>query len=359
MQPGRNVAGRLAACVPLSVMRREVAVVVPVWFPEEIDDESARMLLSATLQDSGTYLEWTKTQIVVDGSDRWARVARTVQDEIGGRCGATFALVETDRNGGKGYAVLAGIERVLAADDTAYVAVWDCDGDHSANELMTLYRVAKHIETEEGNGKVLVVGQRADLHASLGYIRGQLELLMNRTITEGLKYRLAQDGCVFDTRYCAMYGSDIDIHSGYKLFSRELAALYIRSDQWQRTVVPECDLYRWGVEAIPWVESVMAGATVGAVLRSSYVEQPASAHSEFADEKVVAGIIAWAMTRLDVPTTVAQQIVANELPRLTLVHDAGNRTHLLRIASRIIDALAAARNEPTLLNRRFVLPNFI
>ncbi len=359
MQPGRNVAARLASCVPLSVMRKEVAIVVPVWFPEELDDESARMLLSAMLQDSGTYLEWTKTQVVVDGSDRWARVARAVQDEVRGRWGDTFALIETDRNGGKGYAVLAGIERVLAADDTVYVAVWDCDGDHFANELMTLYRVAKHIEAEEGCGKVLVVGQRADIHASVGYMRGQLELLMNRAITEGLKYRLAQDGRVLDTRYCSMYGPDLDIHSGYKLFSRELAALYMRTDQWQRTVVPECDLYRWGVEAVPWVESVMAGATVGAVLRSSYVGQPASGHTGFAKEEVVAGIIAWAMTRLDVPTAIAQQIIANELPRLTLFHDTRDRTHLFRIASRIIDALATTRNEPALLNRRFVLPNFI
>jgi len=354
-----RIAARLAACVPVSSMRREVAVVVPVWFPEELDDESARMLLSATLQDSGTYLEWNRTQVVIDGSARWARVAHAVRDELRERHGESFEITETDRNGGKGYAVRSGIERVLAVEQVAYVGVWDCDGDHLANELMTLYRVAKHIETEERTGKVMVVGQRADLHASLGYLRGQLELLMNRVIVEAIKHRLARDGRVFDTRYSGIYGPDIDIHSGYKLFSRELAMLYVRTDQWQQSLVEQCDLYRWGVEAIPFVESVLADATVGAALRTSYIDQPATGHTGFAREEVVAGVIAWAMARLDVPTVAAARIIANELPRLMLAHDQRDRARLTGIATRVVEALAAARSEPAPSNRGFIVPNFI
>jgi len=359
MQSGRNVATRLAACLPLSAMRKEVAVVVPVWFPEKLDDESARLLLSATLEDTGSYLEWPRTKVVIDGSDRWARVARAVRDEIRSRCGATFDLIETERHGGKGYAVKVGIEHTLTSDTTAYVAVWDCDGDHLANELMTLYRVAKHIETEQRTNKVLIVGRRADLHASLGYLRGQLELMMNRVIIEGLKYHLARADRVLDTAYCAVYGADIDIHSGYKLFSRELAVLYLRTREWYRSVVPGCDLYRWGVEAVPFVESILAGATVGQAERSSYVEQPATGHTGFAAEQVVAGVIGWAMARLDVPTHAVGRIIANELPRLMLIHDEHNRTHILRIASRVVDTLAAVRNEPAPLDYQFAMPNFI
>jgi hypothetical protein len=355
----RSVAARLAGCVPLSTMRAETAVVVPVWFPEELDDESARLLLGATLQDGGNYVQWRRIVAVVDGEDRWMRVAESVQREIEERCGDTFELIATDRNGGKGYAVLAGIERVLDDEDVAYVAVWDCDGDHLASDLMTLYRTAKHIEMEERTDKVLVTGRRFSTHASLGYVRGELELFMIRAIVESLKYHLARKGQVLDQRFCASYSQDPDIHSGYKLYSRELATLYVRTDQWSKSPAANCDLYRWGVETVPFVESVCAGATVGEMLRTSYVEQPASGHGGFAREEVVAGIISWTMVRLNVPTDAAHAILANILPTLMLTHDETNRAKLTRAASRVVETLTQVRNEAAPSNYRFALPNFI
>lgn len=340
-------------------MRAETAVVVPVWYPEDLDDESARLLLGATLQDGGNYVQWSRIIVVVDGEDRWMNVAESVRREIDERCGDTFELIRTDRNGGKGYAVVHGIERALEYDDIGYVAVWDCDGDHLANDLMTLYRAAKHIEMEERTDKVLVTGRRFNMHASLGYVRGELELLMTRAIVEAIKYHMARRGHVFDQKYCALYGPDPDIHSGYKLYSRELATLYVRSDQWTASPTADCDMYRWGVEVLPFVESVCAGATVGEMIRTSYVEQPASGHGGFAREEIVAGVILWTMTRLNVPTHVAHAILANVLPTLMMAHDDTNRAKLGRTASRVIETLTTIRDEPAPSNYKFVLPNFI
>jgi glycosyltransferase involved in cell wall biosynthesis len=117
--------------------------------------------------------------VVDDGSsDRTAEVARAEGAEI----------LRRDGNGGKGAAVRAGLERILASDAT-HVAFLDADGQHDPADLPALLAAARA-------GEGFVIGSRMSDPDAIPAYRYRTNEIGSRILTRmtGLEVEDAQSG---------------------------------------------------------------------------------------------------------------------------------------------------------------------
>jgi glycosyltransferase involved in cell wall biosynthesis len=117
--------------------------------------------------------------VVDDGSsDRTAEVARAEGAEI----------LRRDGNGGKGAAVRAGLERILASDAT-HVAFLDADGQHDPADLPALLAAARA-------GEDFVIGSRMSDADAIPAYRYRTNEIGSRILTRmtGLEVEDAQSG---------------------------------------------------------------------------------------------------------------------------------------------------------------------
>jgi hypothetical protein len=330
----------------LGILRHGTGVVIPVYLPEGIDAARGAELLRETVQAYCAQVEDPATICLsVDGHPFGAAHASRLAEEFG------TSIYVAPANRGKLQAAAHGVRVLLERQDTAYVAIVDQDGDHFANELPNLIRVARHVAAHTGNDRCLVLGRRVSRHRPMGFLRGELEELADRILLDALLYRSAIDGQPLRLEYVYALDEFPDFHSGYKLFSRSIAGQVFLGEP-QMAGVSEACYYRHACEAVMVVEALEHGAYLGVVNRSTLNEQPISTFGLFNLSQLVADKIIWPCKRLGVPLLFVRQWMANHIPRLllhTLAPDG--KAELERIRRIVIaawDEDQAADPEPTL-----------
>ena len=318
-------------------MRRSLGMLIPVWFPASLSDDQVRETLLDTLLGCDHFLPWEHVVLVVDGDGRSYAVVRDLQAACRRHCGQAFDVVYSPENGGKGAAILRGTQWFLAKDGLEYLTTRDADGDHALNDLLNLMRLALALRADGGADGVIVVGRRNHPHRAVGWVRGEFETLLNRVLIDAVRFALAQRQQVLNTRYFSLAGEYPDLHSGYKLYSRRVCELMVERP-WERPPWVGAEIYRYGVEAVPFVEGVMAGAVVGEITRLTQ-EPEFSGHGAFARPEANGAVLLWTFLRLGLGALQAATIMDNHFPRLTLWTDPQGRSLLLELRRHVTERL--------------------
>lgn len=333
----------------IEIARCHTGVVIPVYFAEGIDRSCGTTLLEDTVHAYCSVLgDPARICLSVDGAAFGADEAT----EIAGACGTSVHIAE--QNSGKLSAAKRGVRVLLARPEVNYVAIVDQDGDHFANELSNLVRVAEHIREHTDQGQVLVVGQRVSRHRPMGFLRGELEEVADRVLLDALAYRAAVMGRPLRLEYAACMGEFPDFHSGYKLFDRVTAERVFLGET-HRAGVPDSCYYRHAVEAVMVVEALEAGAYLGTVNRTTINEQPITTFGQYNLSQLVADKMIWPCKRLGVPLAFVEQWLANHVQRV-LLHTLRPEgvEELERIRRLVIAAYDPGRQPDPLLQPLFV-----
>jgi hypothetical protein len=327
----------------METLRRSLAMLIPVWFPLSVSPEQIRDSLLATLYDCEHYLPWEHVVLVVDGDERSHRIVQDLQAACKHRYGCTFEVISSVENRGKGAAVCRGAEWFLARRGLDYLTIRDADGDHVLNDLPNLMRQAMLLRATEGIDHLIIVGRRSDPHRAVGFMRGEFETLLNRVLIETVRFALAQQQRVLTTRYFSLAGEYPDLHSGYKLYSRSLCELIVQH-LWERPPWVSADIYRYGVEAVPFVEGALAGAIVAEISRLAQ-EPRFTGHGAFARPETNGTVLLWTFLRLGIDANQAMALLDNHIPRLTLWTNPQGRDTLLELRRWVLEGLLAIAPE--------------
>jgi hypothetical protein len=329
----------------MDAIRGTLGMLIPVWFPPNLSDDQVRETLLDTLHDCEHFLPWEHVLLVVDGDARSSAIVQDLQAACRQRHGQAFQVLYTPENGGKGAAVVRGTQWLLDHDGLEYLTTRDADGDHVLNDLVNLMRLALAVRANEGTDSVIVVGRRTHPHRALGWIRGEFEGLLNRVLVDAVRFVLAQRQQVLNTRHFALSSDYPDLHSGYKVYSRRVCELMVERS-WEHPPWVGPEIYRYGVEAVPFVEGVMAGAVVGEMTRLTQ-EPEFSGHGAFARPETNGSVLLWAFLRLGITLAPATALLDNHLSRLALWTDSAGREALLQLRAYVSGKLAAAHVDPT------------
>jgi len=295
-------------------LRHRTAVVIPVYFPQDLDPEEGRSMLDDL---AGALLRQIASPemicLSVDGSGG----ARAAADAVGKSRGVLVTTAE--RNRGKLAALREGARVLLSGRGGKYLAALDQDGDHFPHELLNLVLAAGHVgaAAREQRDRVLVIGSRVSRHRPLGFARGELEELADRVLLDALHYDAARTGRPLRLQFATGIEEFPDFHSGYKLFTEPLARDVLLGEP-RLAGVSEEAYYRHAVEAVLAVEAVKAGAWLATVRRSTLDRQPLSTFGLLDRARLVADKIIWPCRRLGVPAAFADQWIRNHVPRLLL-----------------------------------------
>lgn len=323
----------MSVTTALHALEEATAVVIPVYFHSDSDPAFGYTLLAETVRLF--VREAADPQAIclsVDGSAVGAAVAARVAATYGVR------VVNGERNQGKLGAARQGAQAMLQAARWRYVAVVDQDGDHFANELLTLVRSAEHVMATVATDKVLILGSRLSRHRPLGFLRGEQEELANRLLLDALVYHAAVTNQPLRWQFANGLEELPDFHSGYKLFTRATAEAVFAGEP-QLAGCSDSVYYRHAVEAVMTVEALLADAVFATVSRRTYDEQPISIFASLNRAQLAADMIIWPCKRLGVPGHFVQQWLTNHLHRLVLgTFVPQGRTELLAIRDLVLQA---------------------
>jgi hypothetical protein len=325
-------------------MRGRVGLVVPVWFPQEVPDTLCETLLRTTLAGCSSCLYPEHVALVVDGVPRLAALAQRLSAELGGSGrsgGAGIQVLAPEVNHGKGGALVAGWEALLADPALEYIATRDADGDHFIDDLPHLFRLGEQMTRETGNAGVVVIGRRTAVHPPLGWLRGEYEQVVNAILVEALQFSLARYGRVLPRQYWA---ADVpDLQSGYKLYSRAACAEAVRALRKADQERPELQPLRRGMELLPFAAVCAAGGIAGEAPRATYYDQPVTSYGRVDRVRFFGDPLAWAFSELDVAPEAARGLFDNGLARSALMTDPDGRRELLALRRHTLETLAALR----------------
>ena len=321
-------------------MRSRIGMVVPVWFPDDLTVAETEERLAETLADSEKFVSLPNNAIVVDGMPKSHEAARNLRERYLNRFAESFTLLYAPENQGKAAAAAAGIEALLEREDVELVAVRDCDGDHLIDDLPNLYRAARHIQSCQRSTDVMIIGSRSNIYRPVGFVRAQFEFLLNQCIVQSLNYALAREGQVLNTQFLLSQTGVPDIQSGYKLYSRSVCRHFLpiwKGEKMQAGL----DVYRYGCEIIPFVESALAGVTIGEASRAT-CDQPSSSYAGIGLTQMYASRMVWVFRRLAIGHDSARQILDNNIVRAILNTDADGREVLSQFRAHILTGLDEA-----------------
>ncbi len=318
------------------MVRREIrktAIVIPVYPAPHIDTATLTAALNDTV--SGCLDQGIAPQrlfLSVDGATSDAAPAETV----GRNHGVQWAC--TGINRGKLAALRHGVAALQQDDEWRHLAVVDQDGDHFANDLPTMLRMANHLQKNHPTRRYLVLGERVSRHRPMGFLRGELEELADRVLLDALMYDAAVSGRPLPLQYALTLGEFPDFHSGFKLFDRRTALDVFLSEP-RRCGTGEDAYYRHAVEAVMTVEALAAGAILAGISRRTINGQAFTTFGVMDRVRLVADKMIWPLRRLSVPCPFARQWMANHLGRLQLHTLAPQGSDELRqIAAMVIAA---------------------
>lgn len=296
----------------LHTVSHATGVVVSVYFRQDDDPDAGHDLVADTV---AMYLHELADPaalcLSVDGPGPGVTIARRIAYATG------VQVVEGPVNRGKFSAVALGMRRLLQNPDLRYFAAVDQDGDHFANDLLNFIRAAEHIREQTGSANVVVMGNRTSRHRPLGFLRAEQEELANRILLDALTYHAAVNNAPLRLQYLTTTDALPDFHAGYKVFSR--AAAHAVFDHEPPLVgLPETAALRHAIEAVMIVEAHLAGATLAAINRRTFDEQPISHFAAFNRARLHADLILWPCRRLAIPAAFVAQWLDNHLPALLL-----------------------------------------
>ncbi len=294
------------------VMQRQVGIVIPVYFPQGVDNDLGRELLRDTIHGYVQQMDDPASLCLsVDGAHYGKEIAEDLAREY------QVQICCAAENRGKLQAVRHGMERLLEDTALSYLVVVDSDGDHFANELLNFVRMAQYAQAHADIEEVLVLGRRISRHRPLGFLRGELEELASRVLLDALAYDAAVKGRPLRLECVTTLEEFPDFHSGYKLFSRG-AAREVFLGTPQLCGASEDAYFRHGCEAVMAIEAMQSGAYLALVNRSTMNEQPISTFGLLDRERMVADKIIWSCKRLEIPSHFVDQWLRNHMPRLLL-----------------------------------------
>lgn len=325
-----------------TVMRGRVGMVIPTWFPSDLPIAEAERLLYTTLTGASSCVNAEDLVVVSDGSPVASAAAVAVRGRLDEAWDGQFLILEIEENEGKGAALEAGICELLERRGTPleWITVRDADGDHLMDDLPHLYRAGTQLAEENPDRPVCVIGRRNNVHAPLGWLRGELELLLNEALVEGVAYALAGTGRVWDTRYLAERAPDLQ--SGYKLYSRAAAQLAVTALQDEAATYPDLHLMRTGMEIVPFVTVAVEGGVFAEVERKTFYDQPVTSYGKVDLAQFYGSKLAWALLRCGVPADQALILLDGALARRPLFTDPTGREIVLRMRRRVLGRLDAS-----------------
>jgi hypothetical protein len=320
-------------------MLGRVGVIIPVWFSRHLPVAEAEGLLETTLADTPSCIRPEDLVLVVDGSPVASAAAASVREKLAEVWGTPFTVLELKENQGKGAALAVGFRYLLErpGDPLLWIAARDADGDHLIDDLPHFYRLGNQVVEENPGRPVAVIGSRSNLHAPLGWLRGEFELLINEVLVEGVAYALTRQARVWDTRYLIRRAPDLQ--SGYKLYSRSAAELALEAIKVEALAHPELKVLRTGMEIVPFVSIALAGGIAAEVERKTLYDQPVTSYGNVDLAEFFGSKLAWALRRCAVPVGPALTLFDGALSRRPLFTDPRGREEALRTRALLIELL--------------------
>jgi len=344
----------------IHALENATGVVIPVYFGANTDPIHARAILGSTVEMYVREVNDPRSICLsVDGAEAGVAIAANVAETYKVR------IATSERNRGKFGALLNGMKTLFADERFAWFAAIDQDGDQFGNDLLNFVRAAHHIVENSGGDIhssqeepcVMVLGNRASRHRPLGFLRAEQEELCNSLLMDALTYAATVSGKPLHLEYLTTTEKLPDFHSGYKLFSRATAHAVFAQEP-PLMGLSENAAYRHACEAVMTVEAYLHGATLAAVNRRTFDEQPISTFAGYDRAHFAADMILWPCKRLGAPANFVAQWLANHLPTLllaTLIPQG--QEELLAIRQLVLDGydLDPAATQPAPFTRpRFV-----
>ncbi len=302
-----------------SELSQITGVIVPAYFSSKPSDAMVRHLLWMTLGDCHHYVPLRHVVTVVDGDERTARLVREVKDALAAQHGDRFHTLVLPENEGKLWAIKKGISFLLEAEPAVeYFVIRDGDGDHDMSEVPSLVRTATYLAEAHEASHVIAIGSRRSRHHPMGWVRGELETLLDSVTLDALAYHLARSGRVMNLSNCQIGDTVPDLSSGFKVYGKGIAKkLFVEQEPQMVCLSPE-DYWHYGPETVTIVEAVLQEAVIGEKLRLTWDGQPATSFGEFEHVSLYGELLAWVYTRLDIPLQAAAQFYDNHVSHALL-----------------------------------------
>jgi len=334
-------------------MAHRCGMIIPVYFTADTSAGLIRHLLTITLQDTPHYLPWEQVWLVTDGDQRAAQILAELRPELG-----PYNILAEDENHGKLWVVREGMRTALNSyPKLLCLLTRDCDGDHSISDLPALVRAADYAGEAYGHTRLLVLGARRSRRRPMGWLRGELELLLDEVTLDAVQFHLARLGRPLPLALC-MQATGVDLNSGYKLYGRELAQQLFVNQEPAFAGIPEVDYWHYGPETCPVVEALLAEAVLAEVPRLTWDGQPTSSFGSFDPTHLYGCMLRWLFNRLDIPLGVAACWYDNRAAGLNLRSTAEGQELLARLRifalAQLQEQCRAAELPPPLLTLPFV-----
>jgi hypothetical protein len=335
-------------------IRKSTAVVVPVHFPPGTPRDAIDEMLQRVLTDTFAFIDPGRLVFVCDGD----QPAWEILGELGRRKESRFRAILQDPNAGKGAALVTGMNELTRDSGIRFIISRDSDGNHFAWDMPRMMAVAEWLMNARRAPEVVVVGARSDRARAIGLVRSEMEELLNLVAISSLAYHLAhQRGEVLGGIFPTEPGRVPDLHSGYKLYSRGICRRMCELP-WEGYGSGNREaVYRYGMELVPFVEAVLMGASVAETTRLGHVQR-VTGHGAYERPEVIAELLCWTFSRLDLPTTQAVTTLDNILPVLRLFRDPESREKLGSIKRLTLEVLAKSRCEPVPESELPILPDY-
>jgi len=329
-------------------------MVIPAWFPSDLPAAEAAQLLFTTLVGGSGCVNADDLVVVSDGSPVASAAAVAVRQKLDEAWDGRFLILELEENEGKGAAIEAGICELLERRGAPleWITVRDVDGDHLMDDLPHLYRAGTQLAEENPGKPACVIGRRNNVHAPLGWLRGEFELLLNEALIEAVAYALAGAGRVWDTRYLTARAPDLQ--SGYKLYSRAAAEVAVTGLQDESATYPDLRLMRTGMEIVPFVAVALEGGVFAEVERKTFYDQPITSYGRVDLAEFYGSKLSWAFLRCGVPVDQALLLIDGALARRPLFTDPAGREHALRMRGIVVRRLGEPPSGEDPRMRRFL-----
>ena len=335
-------------------------MIIPAYFSKKPDDDTVRQLLWMTLADTPHLYPPEQTLMVVDGDPRTARLARESQARMRDRAGSTFGLLELPENRGKFGAIAAGITRLLAAQpELDYFVIRDGDGDHAVSEVPGLVRMAEDLAETLGHTRVIAVGARRSRIHPMGWVRGELEWLLDAVTLDAIRYQLAREARFPNLGHSLTPGQIPDISSGFKVYGREIAKTLFSQSEPNLATLSASDYWHFGPETVTYVEASLRGAVMAEKLRLTWDGQPATSFGEFEQLRLYGELMAWVWARLETPLSVAARMVDNWIPAMALRTTVEGQDLVYKVREYALERVCAYRGNIETVPEPALGPAFI